>query len=196
MQALRDLLKPERLTAIVETGVAEDEKPPYQRMLDEGLCEARVADANDRLDLQWFGPIDLLKITGSNRGEALAAGEDKVAVHVSVSFFPIYTFGEIDAELRRQGFILHCFADCVLTPILADTSIPHPDPHQLSLADLFYVRDFTRDMAPEQWKQLAMIAHHICGSYDLAMLAVKQLAKSGAISSEAPAQYQRILELQ
>lgn len=194
MQALRDLLKPERLTAIVETGVTEDEKPPYQRMLDEGLCEVRVA--GDSQDSQWFGPVDLLKVTGAHRGEALEAGKDKVAVHVSVSFFPIYTFGKIDARLRDLGFIAHCFADCVLTPILSGTAIPYPDPHQLSLADLFYVRDFTREMGPEQWKQLAMIAHHVCGSYDLAMLAVERLAKDGVIDNDAPAAYRRILELQ
>lgn len=43
MLALRDLLNPERMTAIVETGVAEDEAPPYQRMLDEGLCTVTTA---------------------------------------------------------------------------------------------------------------------------------------------------------
>lgn len=187
MPSLRDLLAPERLTAIVETGVAEDEAPPYQRMLDEGLCEVRVA--GDRADPRWHGPIDLLKITGPNRGEALKAGPDKVAIHVSVSFFPIYTFGTIDAELRSQSFIAHCFADCVLMPILSETAVPHPDPHQLSLADIFYVRDFTKPMSAEQWKHLALLAHHVLGSYDLAMYAVTQVAWGGAAEH-----YRRILE--
>lgn len=190
MQALRDLLKPERLTAIVETGVGKDEAPPYQRMMDEGLCSVHVLTEADPV----CGPIDLLKITGPNHGEALTAGADKVAVHTSTSFYPINTFSKIDGQLRDMGFILHCFADCVLTPILCKTAVPHPDPHQLSLADIFYVRDFTKPMDPEQWKHLALLAHHVCGSYDLAMHAVTALAAQGALAADAPAQYRTILE--
>lgn len=191
MQALRDLLQPERLTAIVEVGVAENEAPPYQRMFDEGLCSVDTLGTNQAL----VGPLDLLKITGSDniRINRLSMGTEKVAVHVDVSFFPTHTFGPVDTELRRLGFLAHCFTDCVLTPIVSETAVPHPDPHQLGQAGLFYVRDFTRPMYVEQWKHLALLAHHVCGSYDLAMHAVSALAKLRAVEADAPLRYQRTL---
>lgn len=195
MQGLSDLLKPERLTAIVDViGTAElNGSPPYQRMLDEGVCTAVTVARDADPD----GPIDLLKITGESPTiPLLGLGADKVAVHTATSFFPDYTFGDIDAELRRQGFVAHCFADCYLTSIGTEIKIPHPDPHQLAMADLFYVRDFRKPMLPEQWKHLALIAHHICGSYDLAMHAVCVLARQDEIANDAGNTYQHILERQ
>lgn len=191
---LRDILQPKRLTAIVETGVDKDEAPPYQRMLDEGLCTARNASPDT---VAAIVPLDLLKITGPEFDLGLlGAGPDKVAVHTSVSFFPKSTFGVVDGALRCQGFIAHCFADCYLTPIVSETTVPHPDPHQLGSADIFYVRDFLGPgIAAEQWKHLALLAHHVCGSFDLAMHAVTVLAKGGAIAPDAPAQYRKVLEV-
>ena len=193
MLALRDLLNPQRLTAVVETGVADDAASPYQRMLDEGLCSAQTARP---AAVMAITPIDLLKIAGWEFDlDVLRAGPDKVAVHASVSFFPKSTLAAVDSALRAEGFLAHCFADCTLTPIVSETSIPHPDPHQLMHADLFYVRDFLAPgIAAEQWKHLALLAHHVCGSFDLTMHAVTVLAKGGAIAPDAPAQYRRILE--
>ena len=185
------------MTAIVEIGDSELEgAPPYQRMLDEGVCTATIA-RHDCLEIDEppSGPIDLLKITGDSPGPGLLLlGGDKVCVHTAVSFFPDYTFGDIDRELRNQGFVAHCFADCYLTTIGTEVKVPHPDPHQLAMADIFYVRDFRKPMEAEQWKQLAMIAHHVCGSFDLAMHAVTVLALQDKIARDAPDQYQRILE--
>jgi hypothetical protein len=72
--------------------------------------------------------------------------------------------------------------------------VPKVDPHQVLEADLVYVRDFTKPMADEQWKQLAMLAHHVCASYDLAMMAVEMLSKSGAVPADAPVSYAKTLE--
>lgn len=161
-------------------------------MLDEGACTATTYTRDAAPDA---GPIDLLKLTGdSPTPDMLALGPAKVAVHTSTSFFPDYTFGDIDAELRAQGFVAHCFADCYLTNIGTEVQVPHPDPHQLAMADLFYVRDFRRPMETEQWKHLALIAHHVCGSYDLAMHAVAVLARQNKIAIDGAQQYQRILE--
>ena len=198
MQALRDLLKPERLTAIVDIGGADLQgKPPYQRMLDEGMCTADAIAFNIHTYDPQQSPldiVDLLKITGDFPLSLLQAGPDKVAAHVSTAFFPTYSFGPVDAAMREMGFILHCFADCYIVPVLSKINVPHPDPHQIAQVDLFYVRDFTQDMGVEQWKHLAMLAHHVCGSYDLAMLAVSKLSENGAIDGDAPARYRRILE--
>lgn len=198
MLALRDLLNPSRMTAIVDVGGAYLQgNPPYQRMLDEGVCTAEMIDPIGQ-EIFSHNP-DLLKITGSAMPpdvvlQVLHAGKDKVAAHVSASFFPEYTFGPLDRGLRELGLILHCFADCYITSIQSAGTIPHPDPHQIAQADLFYVKDFSKPMDVEQWKHLAMLAHHVCGSYDLAMHAVSELAKAGAIPEDGAAQYQRILE--
>lgn len=198
MLALRDLLKPERMTTIVDVvaGDAVEGNPPYQRMLDEGACIA-VTIAPDVGVVVGLEAADLLKITGQcETAGKLAAWPDKIAVQIEASFFPRPTFGSIDSELRQLGLILHCFADCYLTTIATDVGIPHADPHQLARADLFYVRDFQKPMGNEQWKHLALIAHHVCGSHDLAMHAVTVLAKRAVIASDAPQQYQRMLESQ
>ena len=187
------------MTAIVEIGdSALEGAPPYQRMLDEGVCKATTA-RHDCLEIDEppTGPIDLLKITGDSPSPALLLlGDDKVCVHTAVSFFPDYTFGDIDRELREQGFVAHCFADCYLTTIGTEVNVPHPDPHQLAMADIFYVRDFRKPLTTEQWKHLALIAHHVCGSFDLAMHAVSVLARQGVIAPDGAQQYQRILETQ
>lgn len=275
MQALRDLLNPSRLTAIVDVGANQlDAKPPYQRMLDEGLCTVvgfePQPDALERLiqnkgpyetylphaigngqthllhlcqyqgmtgflepdqarldifagtskwgqvnqikplptvrldDIPEVGAIDLLKIDVQGAEiEVFRSGRYKltqaVAVQTEVSFMPIYkgqpTFAEVDLELRCMGFIPHCFAGAAIMPIATEVQVPHCDPHQLLEADVFYVRDFTKPMDIEQWKQLALIAHHVCGSFDLAMRAVSMLARLGAVADDTPHQYRRILEM-
>ena len=198
MLALRDLLNPSRMTAIVDVGGADLQgNPPYQRMLDEGVCTAEMVQPVGR-EIFSHNP-DLLKITTSAMPphaalQALHAGKDKVAVQVQAEFFPAYTFGSLDRVLRELGLILHCFAEVDIIPIVSPQAVPHPDPHQIGRADLFYIRDFSRPMDVEQWKHLALLAHHVCGSYDLAMHAVSELAKAGAIPEDGAAQYRRILE--
>ena len=192
MHALRDLLQPERLTSVVDICDTDEGGAPYQRMLDEGLCTATLVKPGATHE----GPADLLKVTGSSPPPDMRAASETVAIHTSVSFFPDYTFGAIDANLRAQGFIAHCFADCYLTSIRTDVGVPNLDPHQLALADLFYMLDFTKPMTVEQWKHTALIAHHVCGSHDLAMHAVTVLAKKEVVATDAPQQYLRILETQ
>src|SRR5262252_4960304 len=74
------------------------------------------------------------------------------------------------------GAIGHCFAGVKQWPI-APTVIdgnPRKPLLQLLEADLVYVRDFSspENMTGEQWKHLAMIAHHCYGSIDLVMHAI------------------------
>lgn len=272
--ALRDLLKPERLTAIVDVGANPvDGHPPYRTMLELGLCtvvgfeplvEALTALNNRKGPNETYLPyiigdggehtlhltrrqglvsllkpntnhlrafeslsewghlegtmptttvrlddladvpvVDLLKldIQGAELSvlkNATRQLANAVAVITEVSFVTLYedqpTFGDIDAELRSHGFIPHCFAGAKCWPITTDVKVPKPDPHQVLEADIVYVRDFTEPMQSEQWKQLAMIAHHVCSSYDLAMLAVEMAAKMGALPSDAPLTYAKMLE--
>jgi hypothetical protein len=67
--------------------------------------------------------------------------------------------------------------------------------NQLLEADLVYVRDFRQFecMTTEQWKHLALIAHHCYGSFDLALRAVTMLAKADIVSADAPELYMQDL---
>lgn len=276
MTTLHDLLHPERLTSIVDVGAAIlDEKPPYQRMLEEGLCtvvgfepqpdalaeldkqkgpnETYLGDAigngqphllhltqhqgmvsflepdpervalfhgfpkwaevklvkpfpTRRLDdVDEIGAIDFIKIDAQGyEMEVLRSARYKlghaVAIQAEVALMPLYrnqpTIGDMDQELRAMGFVPHCFASARVMPLATPVDLPHHDPHQIVDADLLYVRDFGRPMATEQWKHLALIAHHIAGSFDLAMLAVSRLAKIGACLEDAPERYRTIIEEQ
>lgn len=128
-----------------------------------------------------------------------ATTSNAVAVMVELSLFPLYkeqpTFGQVDTALRKRGFIPHCFAEGNVHAIDPGTTAKIPrDPHQIVDVDLFYVRDWSLPMHPERWKHLALIAHHVCGSFDLAMRCVAHLAKHGIIAKDAPETYSKIIE--
>lgn len=130
-----------------------------------------------------------------NHGRAKLAGA--VGVQTEVSFITLYegqpTLGEMDVMMRELGFLPHCFADMKVWP-LAPTVIsgqPNRGLRQLLEADLVYVRDFTRveNMTAEQWKHLALIAHHCYGSVDLAARCLNMLAELGAVPADASQAY-------
>jgi FkbM family methyltransferase len=124
-----------------------------------------------------------------------------LAVQAEVSFMPLYkrqpTFGEIDAELRGQGFVPHCFARIKRWPIsaYAEPAAPIQPLNQLLEADIVYVRAFSRPnlLDAEQWKHLAIIAHHAYRSYDLAHHAVRMLVCTGALPEDAAERYLMLL---
>ena len=62
---------------------------------------------------------------------------------------------------------------------------------QLLETDMVYVRDFSQreNMSPEQWKHLALIAHHCYGSYDLALKAILTLIETGHVPEGANKRY-------
>lgn len=176
----------------------------FESFAASGTIEATMQTTTVRLDdLAEVEHVDLLKL--DIQGAELSVLEnatrqlsDAVMVMTEVSFVTLYedqpTLGDIDTELRRQGFVPHCFAGAKCWPITTEVKVPKPDPHQMLEADIVYVRDFTKPMRAEQWKHLAMLAHHFCASYDLAMLCVENAAKMGAIASDAPVTYRKLLE--
>jgi hypothetical protein len=159
--------------------------------------------ATHRLDdIAEVAQMDFLKmdIQGCER-DVLAHGRAKlagaVAVQTEVSFITLYkdqpTLGEMDVMMRELGFLPHCFAEMKIWP-LAPTVIsgqPNRGLRQLLEADLVYVRDFTRakNMTAEQWKHLALIAHHCYGSVDLAARCLNMLAELGAVPADASQAY-------
>jgi FkbM family methyltransferase len=159
-------------------------------------------------DINEITAIDLLKI--DIQGGELAVfqnGRSKlakaVAIQTEASFVPLYenqpVFGDIDQELRGQGFIPHAFTAInkrMIAPMLG------PDPaaaiNQLVEADVVYVRNFIDAEAidNEQLKHLALIAHHCYGSFDLALNCVHHLAARGVIPQDGKNRYVSLLQAQ
>lgn len=145
--------------------------------------------------------LDLLKIDiqGGELG-AIRSGLGKlsasVAIQIEVSFVPLYSnqpaLGESDQLLRQMGFLPHCLVELKTWPLAPFRAIKS---RQLLEADMLYVRDFRRSasMTGEQWKHLALIAHHCYRSTDLAMLAIRAAVKLGAVGADAPQRYVEIL---
>jgi FkbM family methyltransferase len=150
-------------------------------------------------DIDEIGEFDLLKMdiqgaelmTLQNGRRKLA---DAVAVQTEVSFVPLYkhqpVFGEIDLELRSQGFLPHAFPDVkrwAISPMVYGGDIRRPQ-NQLLEADIVYVRDiaYPERLTNEQLSHLAMIAFHVYGSTDLALFCVRELSRRGATPGDAP----------
>ena len=274
---LRDLVRCSRPTSVLDIGAnLVDGDPPYQRMLDEGLCtvtgfepqqralaelELRkgpmerylphvvgdghthrlkitravgmtsllTPDENQlrlfngfpdwgsvveelevqthRLDDLDINEFDLLKI--DVQGAELMVFQhgrerlrDAVAVHTEVSFVPLYlgqpTFGEVDVELRAQGFVPHSMPELKqwsIAPTLFGENIYNPG-NQLLEADIVYVRDIAHpeQMTSDQLAQLAMIAFHIYGSVDLAVFCLIELRQRGRAPEDAVEQLMQLFE--
>ena len=168
-----------------------------------GDVKSTLSVATHRLDdIAEITHLDFLKmdIQGCER-DVLTHGRAKlaktVAVQTEVSFITLYegqpTFGEMDVMMRELGFLPHCFAEMKVWP-LAPTIVsgqPNKGLRQLLEADLVYVRDFTqaKNMTPEQWKHLALIAHHCYGSVDLAARCLNMLAELGVLPTNASEKY-------
>ncbi|MER5727318.1 FkbM family methyltransferase [Streptomyces sp. NPDC002138] len=196
-----------RVTAA--SGMTSLYRPDPKRLgLFNGFTEwGRVLEeipvATRRLDeVEEVGPFDLLKIDIQGAELMVFQGArqklaEAVAIHTEVSFVPLYedqpVFGDVDQELRRQGFIPHAFAAVKRWPIApvvfgGDFRLAR---HQLLEADVVYVRDFGHPdaMTDEQLGQLALIAHHVYGSTDLAHHCLGALAARNAAAPDAPARY-------
>lgn len=171
--------------------------PPWGQVLDEVMIDTKKLD-----DIDELPPIDLLKI--DIQGGELAvfrSGEqalaNAVAVHTEVSFVPLYegqpVLGDIDLDLRARGFIPHHFAAIkrwAIAPVTfaGDFRVPG---NQLLEADVVYVRDFGQpeQMTDEQLCQLAMVAHHLYLSIDLAYFCVRVLEQRGVAAVDAANKY-------
>jgi hypothetical protein len=168
----------------------------------------RVSLETVRLDdVQEIEHLDFLKI--DIQGGELAvfqSGKNKltnaVAIQTEVSFVTLYkdqpSLGDIDLELRAQGFVPHCFAAVKKWPIspCVVNNNPRQALNQLLEADLVYVRDFSKPelMSDEQLKHLALVAHHVYKSFDLTLRCMMLLAQRGALAPNAHALYLGLLK--
>ena len=177
---------------------------PYS---DWGSVVEEVDVQTHRLDDLDIDEFDLLKI--DVQGAELMVfqhGRDRlrnaVAVHTEVSFVPLYvgqpTFGEVDAELRAQGFVPHSLPDVkqwAIAPTVFNGDMWTPG-NQLLEADIVYVRDIAHpeQMTSEQLSHLAMIAFHIYGSIDLAVFCLIELQQRGQAAEDAVEQLMQLFE--
>lgn len=160
-----------------------------------------------RLDDLEIEEIDLLKIDA--QGSELMVFQNgrqrlssAVAVHTEVSFVPLYldqpTFGDIDTELRSQGFVPHSMPAVKRWPIAptvfsGDANNPG---NQLLEADIVYIRDIARpeSLTNDQLTQLAMIAFHIYGSTDLTIFCITELQQRGYLGDDALEQFLQLFD--
>src|SRR5262245_13753163 len=131
-------------------------------------------------DLDEIPTVDFLHIDiqGSEL-EVLRNAQKKlsnaVMIQTEVSFFPLYegqpTFGDVDLELRKQGFVPHCFAalkTCPISPLPVETFSNVPT-NQVLEADIVYVKDLREisGLTDFQLKCISFLAHSLYASFDL-----------------------------
>jgi len=168
-----------------------------------GTVKQQIPITTRRLDnIAEITALDFLKmdVQGAER-EVLVHGRTKLAetvvIQTEVSFVPLYKdqpgFGEMDIALRNLGFLPHCVTGTKIWPLspMVVGDQPNRGIRQLLETDLVYVRDFTdaQNMSTEQWKHLALVAHHCYGSYDLALKAILTLMQMGAVPEDANKRY-------
>src|SRR6202012_438356 len=160
-----------------------------------GAVKSQIPVTTRKLDdIAEIAHLDYLKMDaqGAER-EVLAHGRNKLAdtvvIQTEVSFVPLYrnqpVLGEMDLSLRELGFLPHSVTGTKIWPIapMVVGDQPNRGIRQLLEADMIYVKDFGRaeNMSAEQWKHLALVAHHCYGSYDLALKAIITLIEMGAV---------------
>jgi FkbM family methyltransferase len=116
---------------------------------------------------------------------------EAVAIQTEVSFVNWYqnqpSFGEIDVELRGQGFIPHYITELKVWNASGYTREPA---RQILEADCIYVRDYFRgELNDEQLKHLALIAHFCLGSFDLALQCVEMLERRQVLAAGSQQRY-------
>jgi FkbM family methyltransferase len=168
-----------------------------------GTVKDRIPVTTRKLDdIAEITQLDFLKmdVQGAER-EVLAHGraklKDTVVIQTEVSFVPLYhgqpAFGEMDLALRELGFLPHSVTGTKIWPLspMVVGNEPNRGIRQLLETDMVYVRDFSRpeNMSVEQWKHLALIAHHCYGSYDLTLKAIVNLSELGAVAPDAGKRY-------
>lgn len=174
---------------------------PYGEVIERVPLSTQKLD-----DISAIEHLDYLKIDIQGGELAVFQGgrtklADAVAIQTEVSFVTLYrdqpSLGDVDVELRSQGFIPHCFAAIKKWPIAPYVVNDNPRwaLNQLLEGDIVYVRDFSRpdSLTDEQLKHLALIAHHCYSSYDLAMRCVMLLELRGSLNAGAQQDYSRLL---
>ncbi len=175
----------------------------FEILKQAGEVESTERIKTKKLDsIKEIQHIDLLKIDIQGfELEVFRNGKQKlhdaVAIQTEISFTCLYekqpSFGDIDTELRAQGYIPHCFPavkNWMISPLVVNNDPRQPLNHLLE-ADIVYVRDFIHPdkMSDEQLKQLALISHFCYSSFDLTLRCLTLLEARTAVENTAGQQY-------
>jgi len=188
-------------TSLLEPDPASLALFEFYQPLGQVLARERVQ--THRLDdIDDIEAIDFLKI--DIQGGELSVfqnGRHKLAqtvcIQTEVSFVPLYknqpVWGEVDLELRAQGFLPHGFAGIKRWPVAP--AVVDGDPtkplNQLLEADVVYVRDlrYLDRLSDEQLRHMALIAHVCYGSRDVSLRCLMALQQRKVLAEDAVAQY-------
>ena len=196
-----NICKAEGMTSLLEPDPATLDL--FNLFTNFGKVVRQVDIETRRLDeIAEIVHLDFLKIDIQG-GELMVfqSGQAKlasaVAIQTEVSFITLYkdqpTIGDVDLELRRQGFVPHCFAAVRKWPIRPCVigKDPRRAPNQLLEADILYVRDLAHieTMGDEQLKHLALIVHQCYQSFDLALRCLTVLEKREVLPNGVAARY-------
>lgn len=157
-------------------------------------------------DLNSISHIDFLKIDiQGGELDVIANARQKLAdalvVQTEVRFFPLYedepSFGDLEQELREQGFLLHSFD--FLKSVLGNQPLRKKFRRrafsQVVDGDAFFVKDLRSLSAYSsiQLSQLCVLADNVMGAFDLACLCLEELHRRGNISQQDADSYFSIL---
>jgi FkbM family methyltransferase len=193
---MTSLLQPDPATL----GLFEVLKPLGEVIESVPLQTRRLDDISEIQHLEFL-KIDIQggELAVFKGGKAKLA--EAVAIQTEISFVTLYknqpSLGEVDLELRSQGFLPHCFnaiKHWPIAPAVIDNN-PRQALNQLLEADIVYVRDFAHagSMSDEQLKHLALIAHYCYRSFDLALRCVMLLEQRQALEAGTQQRYLGIL---
>lgn len=131
-------------------------------------------------DIPQTAGLDYLKIDVQGGEMMVLEGarerlKSTLVIHTEVEFLPLYKnqplFGDVDALLRAEGFVLHSFsgiAGRVFKPLMVNNN-PFAAGNQVLWSDAIYIRDFQALDALDSGAllKLAAILHANYGSVDL-----------------------------
>jgi FkbM family methyltransferase len=190
------------MTSLLELDPAALDVFEYLKL--PGRVTERVPVRAHRLDdITEIEHLDFLKIDVQGSELAVFRGgtarlAEAVAIQTEIPFVTLYkdqpTLGDIDSELRGQGFVPHGYPEIKLWPISPCVD-PRQPINQLLEADIVYVRDFihAENMSDEQLKHLALIAHYCYRSFDLALRCVLLLERRKAVEAGTQQRYLNLL---
>lgn len=137
-------------------------------------------------DLDEIKSIDYLKIDVQGAEVDVMRGAERLlksacVVQTEINFVPLYKdmplFSDVDAEMRRQGFLLHYVAHAMgrpFRPLFLNNDL-NQMVRQVLWGDAVYVRDYRTfgDIEPEMLLKLAVILNDQYTSVDLAALCLQ-----------------------
>jgi len=157
---------------------------PVQTMRLDDISEIKQVDFL-KIDVQG-SELDVLK-------NATRILQETVLIQVEVEFVPLYQdqpmFADVDRFLRSSGFQFHTFAEVAgraFKPMHAKDG-PYGAIRQLLWGDAVYTADWMHldRLSERQLRHLAVLAHDMLQSFDLAHLIMRELdRRSGEFMAE------------